>query len=1458
MTEGFRELDTSVPLALLPVRLEARVMGDALKVRIFPDAIHADAHEEGLTDVEKAAGEAYWTGIWEAKEGDTGAITVLRRKLAGIVGAHRAVWVANKTMPDNQGEKDKPKYPDFETIEGAGPVMAALLPKRWTYRVYDLGMSVLYKGECEEPVAEHLAMAPSLGSVDEKVRDEGEDDGDDHVDEFLKQQNLRWMVDFERAKKVGMAFEIALEGTRPRFGAIVVAGARDDGALKQAEALDNQLRAHWYTDGADVLPQGTPTNNTEGARTGHASESAPDIDRLFAQDAQRRPIAAATRAALLDVGPAALLKLPAADALALAFGMTFACFFDRMANANLLEGAQASVMNGAIGSGLGECAVNWVLAEYGPNNSTATWRKVARHHIDWVRGAGPLPSLRVGDQPYGVLPIQNALKPETVPQPDQELVSFLNALATYWRRARPLAHLDPDATDGQPARYPLQTVETLLEVLGAVPHPQNLHQRGGEGPHIGGDAEAISDAIDDIWLICRDAGQPHSQDWSRNIREFQAEITGISNYYVSDPVAPSMAAQVAAGAEFRDWLGAGYTHPSVHAETLEIYDREIGPRLSEYAEATDAMPSLVADWSGRGGISLPPGMSVTKPEPLLPHAHYLFDSQSKPITVEVTMDGTLGRLIELIDDILSRLEKPNDRNDRQWLLNSDASLLEILVHQGYLLVQNADADDFSNQLKLLQAGLAAMKGRPADDPEMQAMVAALQLRQRESLSTFMNRLDAWTTSFAARRLAETRSKTPRGVMTGGYGWLLDFATSEDIPSQGYMLTPSMTHATSLGVLRSGWSGYGTSEGTAPLSVDLTSDRMRGSRWILDGVRNGQDLADILGARFERYVHDADGPLDRHIDEFRDLTNSAKDLPAPKRNLTDGYLLARVYSAGRTEAEDALRAEIDSLIDGIDQPQRRQLRRICRRLAQDLDAVADLLLAESVHSLAQGKDAQAGSVANLLGDEDGAVPPITVTASPQEGRPITHRVITICPPPAAKLESTAEHCEPAMAAWLRAQLPDLNEVGCRIVLEQKNGSTKPAGSILLSEVLASPMDALGLAQRGASQSGSRLERVLLARARLRSDGKEADKLALDLGTAAQGAALDVDSFGVLLDALRAALDSARPLTPADLSVADQIPPDSTETPPPPATEDTKALTDRVDTLLKHVLGRAKALREAETRDEVLYLAAELAAVGVVGALNLADAPGDNDLRRALIASTEAHAAAVRDNANGPAAQLAQAMGKMVPVLTPLDLDATDPGLTSAASRTLAAAVAIDGPVWFAQIAKVTPGAAALADLSDLVGSVASEPIIRDSGAVQLPHFANEPWAATGLPDGDDGPRVALYVTEGHRRLADGRSLTGFVSGSWTEVIPATDQQAALAYHFDSPSARAPQVILLSMLDERDPEKLVTELHSQLLDTVDQMKMRVVGPDRLAELGHYLPAAFAQTDGRLPSEPMEGAT
>src|SRR3954463_7508254 len=60
------DLEADVPLALLPVRLETRYTedGSGLRVRIFPDDIHLDRLDRGLSDVERAAGIVYWQAIW--------------------------------------------------------------------------------------------------------------------------------------------------------------------------------------------------------------------------------------------------------------------------------------------------------------------------------------------------------------------------------------------------------------------------------------------------------------------------------------------------------------------------------------------------------------------------------------------------------------------------------------------------------------------------------------------------------------------------------------------------------------------------------------------------------------------------------------------------------------------------------------------------------------------------------------------------------------------------------------------------------------------------------------------------------------------------------------------------------------------------------------------------------------------------------------------------------------------------------------------------------------------------------------------------------------------------------------------------------------------------------------------------------------------------------------------------
>src|SRR5688572_30116646 len=83
----------NVPIALLPVRLEARFFdnGRELRVRIFPDQIHIDAHEPELTRTERDAGRAYWRGRFGSAS-PNGAPSPWRA-LCAECGPARAAWV---------------------------------------------------------------------------------------------------------------------------------------------------------------------------------------------------------------------------------------------------------------------------------------------------------------------------------------------------------------------------------------------------------------------------------------------------------------------------------------------------------------------------------------------------------------------------------------------------------------------------------------------------------------------------------------------------------------------------------------------------------------------------------------------------------------------------------------------------------------------------------------------------------------------------------------------------------------------------------------------------------------------------------------------------------------------------------------------------------------------------------------------------------------------------------------------------------------------------------------------------------------------------------------------------------------------------------------------------------------------------------------------------------------------
>src|SRR5205085_2704126 len=84
------QLEGDAPLALLPVRIEARSTADgtALRVRIFHDALHTESLDEGLSESERTAGVEYWSVVW--RDGDPQAPW---SGLVAAVGRNRAPWV---------------------------------------------------------------------------------------------------------------------------------------------------------------------------------------------------------------------------------------------------------------------------------------------------------------------------------------------------------------------------------------------------------------------------------------------------------------------------------------------------------------------------------------------------------------------------------------------------------------------------------------------------------------------------------------------------------------------------------------------------------------------------------------------------------------------------------------------------------------------------------------------------------------------------------------------------------------------------------------------------------------------------------------------------------------------------------------------------------------------------------------------------------------------------------------------------------------------------------------------------------------------------------------------------------------------------------------------------------------------------------------------------------------------
>jgi hypothetical protein len=504
------------------------------------------------------------------------------------------------------------------------------------------------------------------------------------------------------------------------------------------------------------------------------------------------------------------------------------------------------------------------------------------------------------------------------------------------------------------------------------------------------------------------------------------------------------------------------------------------------------------------------------------------------------------------------------------------------------------------------------------------------------------------------------------------------------------------------------------------------------------------------------------------------------------------------------------------------------------LEDALDAVGDLLVAESVHQLAQGNPARASGVLDALAQ--GAPPPseLGVLEIPAAGVGLSHRLLALVPAGARAAGwagTPRAAAEPALEAWCAALLGAASGYAAGVSYRASDGSTLGAATIGLEALGLGALDAV----RAASH-GELVARVLDAAAAQAPDGTS--QIIVDGGRS--GARRSLDDLVVLGVALASVLAHARPARAADLSPradADDAPP----------SEDVLAeLEGRCDDAM---LADAIALLGRDARGGLLAAAA----LGVAGAVPAVDRGRWADQIAMATAALAARKAALAGLAAAATAEdrLARAAARLR-LLVGDDLVVT-PAFTAPPSdlaRSLADAATLDGAepgeplTWLARIAAVREELAPFERALFVAGTLVLDDTAHGLHVAQLPFAAGEPWIGRAVFAGDGAPAARRgFAFHAPLGLDLGAPVAGLLVDSWNEAVPAPSQTTGLAFQIEQPTACPPQVLVLAVApDLALAEWRDDDVEAVVRETVALARLRLVDGDLIDAGGHYLPGLY----------------
>lgn len=978
--------------------------------------------------------------------------------------------------------------------------------------------------------------------------------------------SIKWVADFDRAVEIGMGFRVDLaQDEMEGFSKIMVLGVKLGADAAEGKREIEELFDHHYFSkkGLRIVPQGTPTNNTGSSDSGYSSADSPDqtFDLYFNQ----KP--AFTEDDILN-------KRKDGQWLAEWLGLDYS-ITKKILHGDGMDQIDARNMNTALWPATMGYAMESLMKGGFNDEAVAQTRDFFN---SFVSGRGAVPAIRIGNQPYGILPTAAFRRLTWMNVNDRLFLArnnsfqFLNGLyqlllriEAYWQAniVSSVSHI----LENKSSPY-----QTLLDVVGLHPNSVSFHRRY---------LESLIEMSNAMSLI--KAGFKEHSDVVTNNNNFLHQTLG----YQTD-ILPQIAAL----------LALPLTYPVKNliddvplSEAKQIRSYTADNRNYIKALVDEARTSQDALRTGQG-LSERPDAELYR---LLKYAleqGYHGSGIGAAAAVNAFPPERLATMKLEQPFIHQQWQGEVTESKYAFLYNTvpaispTKTVSEVIRDSLFEAVIPAYSKYLSSQLEAL-------------DQLKDASTARLERAFVEHVDCCTYRLDAWKNGILNTELSFMRNnqgsisdgQRRTGIFIGAFGWLENVRPDrnkqlsvKEIPqdivndfnpdgnkvfftdpeNEGFIHTPSLNQAVTSAVLRNGYISHGKPDANNVLAVNLSSERIRLALTIIEGIQGGQSLAALLGYHFERELHDRDDLKAKQIDSYiyplrkkfplaadqlkdtksADTTDPSVDpdtvpiTALEARNVIHGVHLIEHVKAQTVPANKTYPFGLTGLQSG-DADIAAAITEAVTHITDIGDAIADMGMAESVHHIVMGNYDRAAGVLETYSKGNYPQEP-DVIRTPRSGATLTHRVgIPMQYVALAAGTGPRPQSEPSMNQWLSTILPPMNKIICKCsYISRADGSTKNV-EISMQDIGLKPIDLIYMLNTFDIRALNEIDDRFIYRLNTTADPKlDADMKFNYTEDSADASKFSLFQVMPLIRSLRALLIESTSLTPGDLALPNE--------------------------------------------------------------------------------------------------------------------------------------------------------------------------------------------------------------------------------------------------------------------------------------------------------------------------------